>query len=66
MIKYITKSGDVLDWIVWRHYGTISALEYVVKANPNVTSEILEAGIIVNLPYFETVQKSDNEVKLWS
>ena len=66
MIIYTTKEGDVLDWIVWRHYGTISALEQVMKANPNITDEKLSAGIEIKLPYIETVQKTDNEVKLWS
>lgn len=66
MVTYITKEGDVLDWIVWRHYGTISVLEKVMKANPNITDEKLSAGIEIKLPYIEMVQKADNEVKLWS
>lgn len=66
MITYTTKEGDVLDWIVWRHYGTISVLEKVMEANPNITDEKLSAGIEIKLPYIETVQKADNEVKLWS
>ncbi len=66
MVTYITKEGDVLDWIVWRHYGTVSVLEQVMKANPSITNEVLSAGIEIKLPYIESVQKSDNEVKLWS
>ncbi len=66
MITYITKEGDVLDWIVWKHYRTLSALEQVMKANPDITDEIFHAGMIIKLPYIETVQKTDKEVKLWS
>lgn len=66
MVTYITKEGDVLDWIVWRHYGSISALEQVIEANPNITNEKLSAGIEIKLPYIETVQTTNNEVKLWS
>ena len=66
MITYITKEGDVLDWIVWKHYGTISVLGQVIKANPHVTDEVLHAGMVIKLPYIEAVQKADNEVKLWS
>ena len=66
MITYITKEGDVLDWIVWQHYGTISVLEKVIEANPNVTDEKLEAGIEIKLPYFETVQKNEGQIKLWN
>ena len=66
MVTYITKEGDVLDWIVWRHYGTISVLEKVMDANPNITDEKLESGIEIKLPYIETVQKNNSEVRLWS
>ena len=66
MVTYITKKGDVLDWIVWRHYGTISVLEKVMQANPNVTDEKLEAGIEIQLPYFEVTQKICSEVRLWN
>ena len=66
MITYVTKEGDVLDWIVWRHYGTISVLEKVMQANPNVTDEKLDAGIEIKLPYVETVKKNKGEIKLWN
>ncbi len=66
MITYTTKEGDVLDWIVWRHYGTISVLEKVMQANPNIVYEKLSAGIEIKLPYVEVVQKKNNEVRLWS
>ena len=66
MVTYLTKEGDVLDWIVWRHYGTISVLEKVMQANPNVTDEKLSAGIEIQLPYFEAVQKDKGELRLWN
>ena len=66
MVTYITKEGDILDWIVWRHYGTISVLEKVMDANPNITDEKLESGIEIKLPYIETVKKSNSEVRLWN
>ena len=66
MVIYITKEGDVLDWIVWQHYGTISVLEKVMAANPNITDEILKAEIEIKLPYFETTQKTKGEIRLWN
>lgn len=66
MVTYITKEGDILDCIVWRHYGTISVLEKVMQANPNITSEKLLAGIEIKLPYIEVIQKSNSEVRLWN
>ena len=66
MITYVTKEGDVLDWIVWRHYGTISVLEKVMEVNPKITDERLAAGIEVKLPYIETAKKNKGEIKLWN
>ena len=66
MITYITKEGDVLDWIIWRHYGTISVLEKVMAANPNISDETLKAGTEIKLPYIEAIQKNEGEVKLWN
>lgn len=66
MIIYTTKNGDVLDWIVWKHYGTLSVIEEVLKANPAVTDEVLKAGIKIKLPYVDTALKSDKEIRLWS
>lgn len=66
MITYTTKEGDVLDWIVWQHYGTVSVLEQVIEANPNITDEILKPGIEIKLPYIEFIEQSKGDIKLWS
>ena len=66
MISYVTKENDVLDWIVWTHYGTTSVLEQVMSANPNITDEKLPAGIEIKLPYIESVQTTKGEIKLWN
>ena len=66
MVTYTAKDGDLLDWIVWKHYGTTSVLEQVLQANPNLTKEILYAGTIVRLPYIEEIKKTNTEIKLWS
>lgn len=64
MVIYTTKEGDVLDWIVWKHYGTTDVLEEVMKANPDVTDEKLKAGIEIKLPYI--VSKKNKEIRLWN
>ena len=66
MVTYTAKDGDLLDWIVWKHYGRTSVLEQVLQANPNLTKEILSAGTIVRLPYIEEIKKTNTEIKLWS
>jgi len=66
MIKYVTKENDVLDWIVWKHYGTSDVLETVLKANPTITDEKLKAGIEIKLPYISTNENKQKEIKLWN
>ena len=66
MITYTTKEGDILDWIVWQHYGTVSVLEQVIEANPNITDEVLKPGIEIKLPYIEFIEQSKGDIKLWS
>lgn len=66
MIIYRTKDGDVLDWIVWQHYGTTAVLEEVLKENPSATDEKLKAGVEIKLPYIDTTQKTNTEVRLWN
>lgn len=52
--SYSCKDGDVLDEIVWRHYGDQSdgRLEAVLAANPGIAGlgAVLSAGQIVVLP----------------
>ena len=66
MITYTTKEGDILDWIVWQHYGKVSVLEQVIEANPNITDEVLKPGIEIKLPYIEFIEQSKGDIKLWS
>lgn len=65
MIIYITKEGDILDWICWKHYGTTSVIEKVLSENPTITDYELSAGMIVNLPFIESVKDKRREIKLW-
>ena len=66
MIIYTTKEDDMLDWIAWKHYGTVAVLEQLILANPDVTDERLSAGIKIKLPYIESVSINEGEIRLWS
>ena len=66
MVKYTTKENDMLDWIVWKHYGTTAVLEQVLAANPTLTDEKLPADITVKLPYIASIKSKKTEIKLWS
>ena len=66
MIFYTAKEDDVLDLLVWNQFGTTDVVPQVMAANPTVVDERLKAGTTIKLPYFDTVQKSTNEVRLWN
>jgi phage tail protein X len=66
VVSYVTKEGDVLDWIVWKHYGTTAVLEQVLAANPTLTDEKLPAGVVVKLPYIASIRSKKKELKLWN
>jgi phage tail protein X len=65
MVTYMTKEGDILDWICWKHYGTTAVLEQVLAANPTLTDEKLPAGAMVNLPFIGSIYSKRSEVRLW-
>lgn len=51
---YITKDGDVIDWICWKHYGALDDRQYeqVLEANPGLADlgAVLSGGISIILP----------------
>jgi phage tail protein X len=66
MVIYTTKENDVLDWIIWRHYGTTAVLEQVLATNPHLTDKKLQAGMVVKLPYIASIKNKKEEIRLWS
>jgi phage tail protein X len=66
MVNYVTKEGDVLDWICWKHYGTTAVFEQILAANPDLTDEKLSAGVVVKLPYISSILSKRKELRLWN
>lgn len=66
---YRSKEGDVLDAIVWRHYGRQDerAVELVYEANPGLADEgpVLPAGLRIRLPALPDPAPRHG-VRLWS
>ena len=65
---YRTVQGDVLDRIVWKHYGhKPGALEFVLSENPSLRHEaaVLTPGQIVRLPAFAAIASAP-KVRLWT
>ena len=67
--SYRSKAGDVLDAIVWRHYGRQDAriVETVLQANPGLADlgPVLPAGQRVILPPIADPAPREG-VRLWS
>ena len=68
VLSYVCSDGDVLDAVVFRHYGGRDArqLEIVLEANPGIASvaDRLSAGTVVQLPAIDAPQSSET-VTLW-
>jgi len=64
MTQVIANSGDRLDTIVYRHYGTLDYFEAVLAVNPKL-SAILKAGDVVLLPECGANEEASEEAKLW-
>lgn len=67
---YLTAEGDVLDWVVWKHYGhqRPGTVELVLQANPGIADlgELLPAGVLVTLPVLpQTPRKGREFARFW-
>ena len=63
----ITRTGDTVDEICWRHYGTCSGVtEQVWRANPGLCERgpLLPAGVVVFLPDIAS-QATMDIIQLW-
>ena len=69
---YITKDGDMVDLICYRHYGrTADVTEAVLAANVGLAARgpVLPAGIEIILPDYGTPEQRPVEketIRLWS
>lgn len=68
-VAYRAQAGDVLDDIVWRHYGTLDVLESFMGANPGLAARgaSLPAAEVVQLPDRADLQSRarDALLRLW-
>jgi len=65
---YLTRDGDVLDWVVWKYYGATSNryVEQVLEANPGLADygPVMPGGVRVLLPDLAP-PVSGSSVRLW-
>lgn len=66
---YLTKDGDVLDWIVWNYYGATSDrfVERVLDVNPGLAGygAVLPDGVRILLPELSPTEQTTAGVRLW-
>jgi len=67
MIQYFSKTGDMVDAICYRNYGTNQGTaEIVYEANRCLADfgAILPSGVVINLPDIPTTENVKT-IKLW-
>ena len=69
MSDYITRDGDMIDWICWHHYDgeQSGAVEAVYAANPSLSQygPLLPAWLNIVLPELPKPVSTVKVVKLW-
>jgi phage tail protein X len=68
--EYITRQGDRVDFICWKHYGTErgGTTEAVLEANPHLADNghTLPAGLTIILPDLAQPATDDSQIiHLW-
>ena len=65
--RIMTHDGDVLDDLVWRHYGRSDVIAAVLAANPHLAllPPVLEAGLLIDLPDVPLPGEAP-VIRLWS
>ena len=69
VLKYSTKEGDTVDYIVWKQYGSTDnkIVEQVLSFNNGLAEAgpILPAGMTVLFPDIQSKPTETAKVKLW-
>ena len=67
MTRRLTRDGDVLDDLVWQHYGRSDVIAAVLAANPHLAQlpPVLEAGLVIDLPDLSLPVEAP-VIRLWS
>ncbi len=65
--RLITRDGDVLDDLVWRHYGRNDVIAAVLDANPHLAQlpPVLVAGLLIELPDLPLPAEAP-VIRIWS
>ena len=65
--RVITRDGDVLDDLIWQHYGRSEVLAAVLEANSSLAQlpPVLTAGLVIELPELPLPVEAP-VIRLWS
>ena len=67
MLKYRSTDGDIVDDICYRYYGNCEFAADVYAHNSGLAEygPVLPAGVVIDLPDFTPVQKSNEQISLY-
>ena len=69
MPEYVTRQGDRVDYVCWKHYGTerSGTVEAVLEANPGIGEygNTLPAGVRITLPELSRPAQAEAVINLW-
>ena len=65
--RVVTHERDVLDDLVWRHYGRNDLIAAVLESNPHLAqlSPVMEAGLVIEMPGLLLPAEAP-VIRLWS
>ena len=65
--RVMTHDGDVLDDLIWQHYGRSEVLSAVLEVNPTLAQfhPVLSAGLVIELPELPLPAEAP-VIRLWS
>ena len=65
--RVITRDGEVLDDLIWQHYGRSNVLAAVLEANPALARlpPVLSSGLVIELPELSLPAEAP-VIRLWS
>ncbi len=66
VVKYRCQQNEVIDGIVYKHYGSYDMLLAVLDANPNLADQgpLIDSGTMVTLPAIES-PVAETSIVLW-
>lgn len=65
-MTYVTKQGDMWDFVAWRVYGSESYVTVLYRANPQYMDVyVFDAGVILECPELTVEETTEESIPEW-